>query len=170
MPKRNWKKAWNKTIPKSILTSILTSQNLPKSLQNQPGTRKNGMSNEACFAKPCASPAPRPKPAGLGALELSPWSFKGLGLLCLSVSLSLCLSVSLSLCLSVSLSLCWSAPRRPNHRSKFLNIEFLSKCLRLSFASVFCLMLFTPRVLNRHISTPGDPKNHQIRSPKAQNS
>ena len=72
--------------------------------------------------------------------------------------------------LSVSLSLCWSAPRRPNHQSKFLNIEFLSKCLRLSFASVFCLMWFTPRVLNRHISTPGDPKNHQIWSPKTRNS
>ena len=39
-----------------------------------------------CFATPWDLPQSRPKAARLGALRLSPWSFKGLGL----VSLSLC--------------------------------------------------------------------------------
>ena len=41
---------------------------------------------EACFATPWELPTNRPKSSGLGAWRLSPWSFKVLGLL----SLSLC--------------------------------------------------------------------------------
>ena len=71
MPKRNRWKHQKNTSPKSIWTSILTSENLPKSLQNRPGTRKNRVSNEARFATLWKSHANRRKATGLSVCKAS---------------------------------------------------------------------------------------------------
>ena len=107
MPKRNWKKHQKNTSPESLLTSILTSKNLPKSLQNRPGTRKNGGLDEACFATLCKLPANRRKLTEVVVCKASKWPRIWLGLLHPSIYPSIH----------------WSAPRRPNHQSKFFNLK-----------------------------------------------
>ena len=74
--------------------------------------------SEPCFATPWAVPANRPESAGRGVLGLSPWSSKWLGLL------------SLSLCLSVSLLI---APRRPNPPTLVLKSWVPQMVLKASF-------------------------------------
>ena len=56
-------------------------RNLPKSLQNRPGTRKNGGLDEACFATLCKSRGSRRKLTGLSVCKASKWLRIWLGLL-----------------------------------------------------------------------------------------
>ena len=77
-------KASQKNLPESILASIFAPPKHPNSLPKTLKSLRKAMLNEACVATLCNSPTNRPKAAGLGALGLSPWSFKGLGLLDLS--------------------------------------------------------------------------------------
>ena len=106
MPKSRSKKTSKKTSQKSMLASVLASQNHPKSLQNRPGARKNRVSNEACFATLWSPPANRRKVTGVGVCKASKGLRIWLGLLYLSIYLSIY----------------WSAPRRPNHQSKVCNL------------------------------------------------
>ena len=109
MRKRSCKNIRKKNSPKSILTSILASQNLPKSLQNPPGTRKNGVSNEACFATLWKSPANRRKSTELIVCKAFKWLGIWLGLLHPSIHPSIDLLL-VALIIKVSPST-WNASR-----------------------------------------------------------
>ena len=63
-PETHSKNASQKIAQKSICASILASQPLPKSSQNRPGTRKNAVLDEACFATLCNPPGNRRKVSG----------------------------------------------------------------------------------------------------------
>ena len=85
--KPHLKQASPKTVPQIDFRYVFASENLPKSLQNRPGTSIFPKCFAIRFAKPWTVRATRPKSAGLGASTVSQGSLKSL---CLSVSLSLC--------------------------------------------------------------------------------
>ena len=111
MPRHVRKRCRQEDSQKSIFGSLWPPQTSPKSLQKRFGTRTNGVSKEACFATLCNSPGSRRKSTEVVVCKPSKWLGIWLGLLHPSIHPSIR----------------WSAPRRPNHQSKFFNLRSIEQ-------------------------------------------